>query len=84
MEQEYIADVYAEILNAEARGEVQIIRYESLSDEKKQEIIVMMENYIIKHGFLNSSSPKAEFMKMNFPQSWINAVKANKKGNTHT
>ena len=70
---EYIDDVYAEILKAENSGEVQIIHYESLSDEKKQEIVDMMRNSIIKNNFLTSSTPKARFYAQNFLQSWKEA-----------
>ena len=72
---EFITDVYAEILKAERSGEIQVIRYESLSDEKKQEITLMMRDNIIKNDWLQSDSLKARFFKDNFPQSWELAEK---------
>ena len=66
---EFIADVYAEILKAERSGEVSVVRYESLSDEKKREIIEMMKNYIVKNNLLKNDSRKARFFKDNFPKS---------------
>lgn len=68
--EEYIEEAYAEILKSESRGEVQVIRYESISDEKKREITIMMSNYISKNRLLFSNSPKACFFHENFPEAW--------------
>lgn len=68
--EEYIEEAYTEILAAEGRGEVQVIRYESISDEKKREITVMMKNLIIRKNLLHSSSPAARFFAENFPEAW--------------
>ena len=70
---EYIDDVYIEILKAEESGYVQVIRYESLCEEKKLEINDMMKNYIIKNGLLTADTPKARFFAENFSQSWQEA-----------
>ena len=66
---QFVEDVYAEILEAEALGEVRIIRYETLSDDRKQEITEMMKKYIVKNNFLSSDSLKARFFKDNFQQA---------------
>ncbi|MCL2363403.1 MAG: hypothetical protein FWC71_01930 [Defluviitaleaceae bacterium] len=73
---DFVEDVYADILKAEQAGEVQIIRYNSLSDEKKQSYIDMMESEIANNGYIMSNSKKASFFKDNFPESW-RAVKNN-------
>jgi len=67
---EFISDVYTEILKAEKSGEIQVIRYNSLSDEKKQSFVEMMKTVILEHGYLASTSKKALFFKANFPESW--------------
>lgn len=78
-EMEYVEDAYAEILKAEKSGDVQVIRYESLSDEKKQEIIEMMKNYILKNKFLSSDSKKARFFIKNFPEASAKAKNTEEK-----
>jgi len=74
---DFIVDVYAEILKAEQSGEVQIIRYGSLSSEKKNDYVNMMKEEILKNGYLASNLPKALFFKDNFPESWKAAERAN-------
>ena len=66
---EFIEDVYSEILEEENSGAIKVVYYESLSDEKQMEIILMMRDYIIKNGWLKSDSLKARFFKEKFPQS---------------
>ena len=70
---EFVEDVYAEILKAEQSGEVQVIRYDSLSEEKKREIVDIMKNSIIRNNYLAVDTPKARFYAENFPQSWKDA-----------
>jgi len=67
---DFVADVYADILKAEQSGEIQIVRYKSLSNEKKQGYIDMMKSEIVNKGYLMSNSKKAMFFKDNFPKSW--------------
>ncbi len=67
---EYIADVYTEILKAEKKGAVRIIRYEGLSEEKKSEINEMMKTSILKNNRLHESTSKSLFYKENFPAAW--------------
>ena len=71
--EEYIEDVYTEIMKAAEDSTVQIIRFESLSDEKKQEITAMMKGYILKSNLLTADTPKSRFFKINFPTAWENA-----------
>lgn len=69
--EEFIPDVYAEILKIEQSGVIQIIRYNTLSEEKKIEITDMMKNSIIKHDYVNKiNSPKSQFFKTHFSRSW--------------
>ena len=67
---EYVADVYVEILKAESSGAIHVARYDSLTDEKKQEYVDMMTTVILKNGYLKSDTKKAQFFKANFPKSW--------------
>jgi hypothetical protein len=78
---EYISDVYAGILKEEEAGRVRVIRYESLSDDKKREIAEMIKNSIIKHNLLAAGSAKAHFFRENFPQSWQLAERESKRSN---
>ena len=71
---EYIHNVYDEIIKYEKSGDVNIIRYETLTDYKKLDIYDMMVHYIFKNNLLDSSSNQAEFIKKNFPDAW-NEVK---------
>ncbi len=75
---EYIDDVYAEILKAENRGVVRIIRYEDLTEKKKNEINEMMKNSILKNNRLHSTTAKSLFYKENFPAAWQAVVEAEK------
>ncbi|MCL2839873.1 MAG: hypothetical protein FWE05_03785 [Defluviitaleaceae bacterium] len=72
---EYVADVLVEILEAEKSGAVQIVRYDTLLDEKKQEFVDMMKLVILNQGYLTSNSKKSLFFKHNFPESWKAAEK---------
>ncbi|MDR0905708.1 MAG: hypothetical protein LBN00_06000 [Oscillospiraceae bacterium] len=77
--EEFVADVYSEILKAEQSGTARIIRYETLSNEKKAEIIEMMRDYITENQLLGSQSPKARFMRTYFPASWESATNTTEK-----
>ncbi len=72
----YIEDVYAEILEREKSGEVQIIRYESLSDGQKRENAEVIKDFIIQRGFLTAGTPQARFFNENYPQAWEEAEKS--------
>jgi len=67
---EYVADVYAEILKDEESGATHVVRYDSLSDENKQEYVKMMKTVILKQGYLTNDSKKALFFKENFSEAW--------------
>ena len=67
---EVVPDVYAEILEACQRGEIRVIRYESLSEEKREEITEMMKTYIIRSGFFAENDAKAQFFCENFSRAW--------------
>ncbi|MFR1519299.1 MAG: hypothetical protein ACLSVG_11130 [Clostridia bacterium] len=66
----FVKDVYDEIIKAESVGEVQIIRYEDLSEEKKLQITEMICISILKHKYLSNDCAKSRFMKENFPEAW--------------
>lgn len=68
--EEHISNVYEDICEAERLGKVHIIRYQTLSEDKKSEITEMMKNHILKNRLLESQSPKAVFMRTYFPDSW--------------
>lgn len=67
---EFIGDVYAEIIEAERRGEVRVIRYEDLTGEKKNEITEMMKRSILKNGYLYAVTAKSLFYRNSFPTAW--------------
>ena len=67
---EYIDDVYDHIMKEESDGNVQIIRYESLSNEKKQEYIEGMKNFILEKNFLNVDSAQSRFWAKHYSQAW--------------
>lgn len=71
---EEVRDTYAEILKCEADGLVKVVRYETLSDERKFEIYEMILHSIYKNNYTASTSKKAMFYKDNFPQEWNYAV----------
>ncbi len=72
---EYIPDVYTELLKHEAKGDIKVIRYNDLTDERKQFYYDMALQYIFKRNFTDCSSKKAAFWRENFPQSWEYAIK---------
>lgn len=72
---EYILDVYAELLEYEGKGDIYVIRYNELTDERKQFYHDMALQYIYKRNFTGCSSKKAMFWRDNFPQAWEYAVK---------
>ena len=59
----FIKDVYDEIIKAEGNGEVQIIRYEDLSEEKKLRTTEMICNSILKHKYISNDCAKSRFIK---------------------
>lgn len=72
---EYIVDVYAEILKFEKKGEIRVIRYESLPDDKKAEIIEKWKGIIIKNNLFILNTQKSRFYAKSFPQAWELAIK---------
>lgn len=66
----FIKNVYDEIITAESNGEIQIIRYENLSEEKKLHTIEMISNSIIKHKYISNDCAKSRFIRENFPEAW--------------
>ena len=67
---EHVEDVYAEILKSENSGNVRVIRYESLSDEKKSEIVDKWKSIFIENKFYSDNKAKSRFFSENFPQAW--------------
>jgi len=82
MAAEYIGDVYDLIMQEEAAGNVQIIRYESLSEKKKLENTEIIKNYILKNNLLSTDSAKSRFWAKYYSQAWKIAEmeKADNKG----
>lgn len=72
---EYIPDVYDELLRYEANGDINVIRYNELTDERKQFYYDMALQYIYKMDFVNCTSKKAMFWRDSFPQAWEYVVK---------
>ena len=66
----FIKNVYDEIITAESSGEIQIIRYEDLSEEKKLQTIEMICNSILKHKYISNDCAKSRFIRENFPEAW--------------
>jgi len=62
--------VYDEIITAESSGEIQIIRYEDLSEEKKLQTIEMICNSILKHKYISNDCAKSRFIRKNFSEAW--------------
>jgi len=67
---EYIDDVYDQITQEVAAGSVQLIRFESLSEEEKQKNTEIMKNYILENNFLTTDSAKARFWAKHYTQAW--------------
>lgn len=67
---EYLADVYNEILTCEKEGVVKVIRYETLTDENKQDIYEMMVHSIYKNNRTFKDTKKSAFYRDNFPEAW--------------
>lgn len=51
-------------------GVVQVTSYESLSEEKKQEYIEGMKNFILERNFLTIDSVQSRFWAKYYPQAW--------------
>jgi len=77
---EYIDDVYEHIMQEVAAGTVELIRYESLSEEKKQEVTEVTKKDILANNFLTTDSAKSRFWAKHYPQAWelAEAEKADK------
>lgn len=72
---EYIPNVYSELLGYEASGDIKVIRYNKLTDERKRFYYDMALQYIYKRDFVGCTSKKAMFWRDNFLQAWEYAVK---------
>ena len=69
---ETVHDVYEEITQCEKAGAVNIVRYETLAEEKKQEYRDMMVYNIFKNDWLQVAhqARKAAFVREYFPDAW--------------
>jgi len=70
---EYVEDVYAEIIQAERDGKIEVRRYESHTPERRAEIDEMIRSTIITNNYLTCDSAKARFFADNFRQAWKRA-----------
>jgi len=66
----FVPDVYEELLKYVQRGSIDVTRYESLSEDEKQDVFDMMVHLIFKNDWVNSTSKKADFFREHFPEAW--------------
>lgn len=67
---EFVPDVYEELIKYVQCGAINVTRYESLSEGEKQDVFEMMVHLILKNDWVNSTSKKAVFFKVHFPEAW--------------
>lgn len=75
--EEYIPDVYDELLKYEAAGKLKIRRYNEQSKERQNELIDLIASAIIKENCFNDKA-KAEFYQRYFVKAWERAVEKTK------
>ena len=66
----FVPDVYEELLKYVQRGSIDVTRYESLSEDEKQDVFDMMVHSIFKNDLFNSSGKKAAFFREHFTEAW--------------
>lgn len=75
----YIPNVYGEILKREQNGEIKIIRFSQVSEERNNELYGFIIDRILSEGLL--SNPKdvtSLFYQRHFPTAWETAVEKSK------
>ncbi len=70
-----IPDVYEELLNYEALGQLKLLRYNEQSENRQQELTDIIKNFILQSDFFRDQPVQAEFMKRYFAKSWEKAAK---------
>lgn len=65
-----IPDVYEALLQEEEKGTLVIHRFHTLSEGKRKWILEAEKREILELGLLDSPSPRAEYMRLHYPESW--------------
>ena len=75
LEEIRIPDVYEALLEEEKKGSLVICRYHTLSEGKRKWIFEAEKREILENGLLNTDSPRADYMRLHYPESWQAAEK---------
>ena len=71
--EEYIEDVYEELLKYEAMGQMKVLRYNEQTQDRKQALHEKMVMGFQRANFYQENEAKAVFMKKHFPKAWAEA-----------
>lgn len=73
--EEYIADVYEELLKQEAMGKLRLLRYNEQSKQRQSELVDMIATAIARADFYQNDEEQQKFMKKHFSKAWERAGK---------
>lgn len=74
--EEYVPDVYNELIKYETRGELKVRRFNEQSEERKNELVDMIAHVIMKNGYIKTpDKEEAEFYGRYFAEAWERAEK---------
>lgn len=74
---DYIADVYEKIKELENKGLIKILYYNSLSLDRKKQLINMTAHTIMKKNFFLENNDKRRFYEKYFKDAWSKATNLN-------
>ncbi len=76
--EEYIPDVYNELIKYETAGKLKVRRFNEQSEERKNELVDMIAHVIAKNGYIkNPDKAEAGFYRRYFAEAWERAEKTN-------
>lgn len=68
-----IPDVYEVLLRYEALGQLRVLHYPNLPQQRREELIEVMAEELRKEDFYCNDRARAEFMQKYFPAAWNRA-----------
>lgn len=73
--EEFIPNVYNELIKYEMTGELKVRRFNEQSEKRKNELIDMISQVIVKNDYIkNPNTPNAEFYRKYFTDAWKKAA----------
>lgn len=79
--EEFIPNVYSELIKYEMTGELKVRRFNEQSEKRKNELIDMISQVIVKNDYIkNPNTPNAEFYRKYFTDAWKKAAQTKQDG----